>query len=134
MKIHGQEIKASEIVSLNPDRQSVLLKTKNLLLNELSDFTMNGMIRVKVTESEFQMAKFEYIRQLKMKPRPEDRVDPFLECLADDGGIDFNRLEELIEQRKTPQEIQKELDEEVALFLKFKERKIPYYGTLKIQA
>lgn len=104
MRIRGQEIDPTCIVSLIPDRQAVVIKTKNIVLSELSDMSMNGMIRVKVNESEFQMAKFEYLRTIRRSKNPEDRVDPFLECRDEDGGIDLKRMDALIELRKLPSE------------------------------
>lgn len=130
MRLLGEEIRAEDIVSLCPKRLSVLIRSKKMIHQEVAHFRMKDVIAVKCKdELEFNEIKFEFVAHIKKRPRPEDRVASF-EYENEDGTPDLEKMERLIEMRKTRPEKQKEFDDEMELMQLFKKHKMPYYGPL----
>jgi hypothetical protein len=73
--------------------------------------------------------KFKYINYIKTLPNPEDRVAAF-EYKRDDGSPDFEKMDRLIERRKTRKEKQIELNEEIETKKLCEKHRIKYYGPL----
>ena len=128
--LRGEEIRAQDIVSLNPKRLSVLVRSRRMLHQEIAYFRVGDLIAVECKDDvEFNEIKFEFIVHIKKRPNPDDRVASF-EYEGEDGIPDLKKMERLIEMRKSRAEKQKEYDDELELMQLFKKHKMPYFGPL----
>lgn len=78
----------------------------------------------------FNRIKFEWIKFIKTKPDPEDRVADY-EWRDENNLPDFNKLERLIESRKTVAEKKKEFEEELEIKMACEKYDIEYFGPLR---
>ena len=78
----------------------------------------------------FNRIKFEYVKHIKTLPKPEDRVADF-EWRREDGSPDFDKLDRLIEKRKTAAEKEKEFKEELEIKKACEKYGIEYFGPLR---
>jgi len=91
---HG--IAFSDVLDLCPKRESVLIKHQ-----------VSPWCREIVLGGNFSRFKFEAIKWIKKRPRPEDRCWMF-EIDDPEPGKSFEKLDQLIESRKTRLEKEKE--------------------------
>ena len=105
--MHG--IRFEYVIDLIPKKLEILYRTKN---HPYFDTLV-------LPEKEFRRFKFELIKWLKKRPRPEDRVMRF-ECLDEQGHFLFELEEKLIESRTTRKEkmIQQKKEEQIAQMMK----------------
>lgn len=116
MNFRGIEIKPEWIFSVIPDKRSIVLKNCPVLkLVELAERQEGKLILLKLdTEKELQDAKFEHVQELKKQARPEDRVADY-EIRDENGFIDFEKMERLVEKRKTSAEKSEERKQELEI-------------------
>jgi hypothetical protein len=130
MIFRGIEIKPEWILSVIPATNAIVVRTRLLVLHELAHRVVGDMVVLRLdSDKELQDAKFEHVRHLKGLPNPDARVASF-EIEHPEGGIDFKKMERLIEMRKTPDEKNREMQDELELMRKMKDRGIPYQGPL----
>lgn len=116
------------------DHKQSIVTFFHLELNKMADERYRDlerwglMIPIK-DKKEFNMIKFSYISHIKKREDPRDRVAHY-ECLDSNLITDFNKLEKLIETRKTREEKNRELKEEIELKKVFDKKRIKYYGPL----
>lgn len=79
--------------------------------DQLSDVLMSVTIKDKKI---FNKVKFEWIKHIKTRKNPSDRVADF-ECEDDDGAFNYDKYDKLVEGRKTRIERQREIDAEISL-------------------
>lgn len=81
-------------------------------------------------ESMFNRIKFEWIKFIKTRECPDDRVASF-EWRDENGVPDFEKLERLIERRKTIEEKRIEIEEELKIKEDCEKFGIEYFGPLR---
>lgn len=106
------------IYNIHPDKRLLLLHHHAYYI-DIADATpqieMDTLIPVTIPDPTlFNRIKFEWIKWIKTDPNPENRVADF-EWRDSNGLPDFKKLDKLIHSRKTIDEKQKEIDEELAL-------------------
>jgi hypothetical protein len=131
MMYKGVEIKPHQIMSVIPATRSIVVRTRLMILHEYAHRISGDLVCLKLeSDKDLQTAKFEHIQHIKKAANPSDRVADF-ECRDDEGFIDFDKMDRLINQRKTRHEKQQEIDDEIMLMEKMKEHGIEYNGPLK---
>ena len=122
-----KELYVDMIKEIIPERQVILLKPHSYyesIRDKDSDQWKEFFFPVTIKDSKaFEKIKFEYIRWIKTAPDPQDRVADF-EYQTPGELPDFDRLDKLIESRKTRQEKQKEIDEDIELIKECEKRRI----------
>lgn len=130
MMYKGVEIKPHQIMSVIPATRSIIVRTRLMILHEYAHRISGDLVCLKLeSDKDLQTAKFEHIQHIKKSARPDDRV-AFFEYEHPEGGYDFNKMDKLIEMRKTKAEKQAELDTELELMEKMKKAGIEYNGPL----
>lgn len=109
-------IEPHDIKCVIPHNKRVLLRPLRVyadLASNLKDSSLQFFICVdNVEDADMTRFKFEHIMHLKKMPNPEDRVADF-EWRDDNNLPDFDKLDRLIEKRKTRQERQAEIKEDM---------------------
>jgi len=110
----NQIIKTSDIVDVVPKSRSLITLVNPAYVDYADpNYLINGIryLRINVEDDRtFGQYKFEFLKMLKSKPDPADRVADF-EWHDQDGIPDFEKREALIESRKTVAERNKEKSE-----------------------
>lgn len=132
MLFRGITIRPEWIYQVIPGMRAIILRRCPVLkLIELAEKQYGTLILLKLdTDKELQDTKFEHVQHIKKNLKPEDRVADH-EIRDDEGYLDFEKMDRLIEMRKTSSEKEAERKEEYQLMLEMKKRNIPYYGPLR---
>lgn len=132
MLFRGMTIKPEWIYEVVPHMRAVILrKCPVLKITEMAEKQIGSLILLKLdSDKELQDAKFEHVQHIKKSANPSERVADF-EYRDNEGFIDFEKMERLINQRKTRQEKQKEINDELSIMKKMEERGIEYNGPIK---
>lgn len=122
------------LITVYPDKRAILLKYHPYYM-QISDDPKDSLNKygIFVTIPDpvtFNRIKFEYIRHIKTLPSPEDRVADY-EWRDEQGLPDFEKLDRLIEKRKTAEEKKKELMEEIEIKRACEKYGIEYWGPLR---
>lgn len=122
------------IYSLIPSRRVMLIRYHPYYasISDKQNIIPKGcLIPVTVDdEKEFNKIKFEYIKHIKKAKNPEDRVADF-EYMDTRMIPDFEKMDRLIEKRKTREEKAQELKEEIDIFQLCTKNRIEYFGSLR---
>lgn len=122
MIFRGIDIKPEHIKDVIPWNRRVLLKPFNIyaeIATNLSCQSIQFFICVDdVDDADMAKFKYEHIKYIKTLPNPEDRVADFE--IRDEQGIpNFDRERKLIESRKTRQERQAEIKDDMHMIEQF---------------
>lgn len=122
------------IRTMDPTRKTMILHPHEYYLPICDDpkcpLIKYGMQVTIYNDQLYNRIKFEYVRYLKTLPDPEDRVADY-EWRTEEGLPDFDKLERLIEKRKTAEEKRKELMEELEIKKACERFGIEYFGPLR---
>lgn len=122
MTYNGVDIDPADIRCVIPWNRRVLLKPRKIyaeLASNLRDSSIRFFIVVDDIENkDMSRFKFEHVKYIKTLPDPQDRVADF-EIVDKNGIPDFDKERKLIETRKTRQERQKEIKEDLELVKEF---------------
>jgi hypothetical protein len=130
IKLGEIEIFTDDVIDLIPGQETVLLKARRMYLPLVDKIDNKYVFVAKIYKKiEFNKFKFDYIKEIKTRPDPEDRVADF-EWRDANGLPDFDKRDKLVEGRKTRKEKQQELDFEIWYYKEVKKRGWPYYGPL----
>lgn len=130
----GKDLFIDMIKDMIPWRQGIVLHYheyyRGLSTTPEDPLLKYGILIEGISDQDFAKIKFEWIKFIKTRPNPDDRVADF-EWRDKDGLPDFDKLERLIERRKTREEKQKELLDEMELKKAFDKHGLEYNGPLK---
>ena len=116
MMFQGIEVRPQDITCVIPWNRRVLLKPFKMyaeLATNLNCSSIRYHICVDdVEDTDMSRFKFEHIKYIKTLPNPDDRVADF-EIRDKNGLPDFDKERRLIESRKTREERQAEIKEDM---------------------
>lgn len=130
----GFEIYIEDIEGMVPRKNMILVK-KSPYYDEIIEsehqikFSKISAIVINKTRT-YDRVKFEYIKHIKKSDNPDDRVADF-EVEDEFGFPDFDRLDRLIEKRKTKEERESELSDELYIKNECEKHGLEYYGRLR---
>lgn len=134
LKFKDHDLFIDMIYNLIPDKRLMLLRA-HPYYEELRDknepFKSKTLISVTVQdESMFNRIKFEFIKFIKTLKNPENRVADW-EWRDKDGLPDWDKLERLVEKRKTREEKAKEFNDELQIKKDCERFGVEYFGPLR---
>lgn len=133
VEFNGLTLYMDMIYSIEPLHRSVTLRAHEYyypLIKKPGDHC-HGLIFFKVdNDILFNRIKFEYIKFIKTLPKPEDRVADF-EYRDENNLPDFDKMDRLIEMRKTRDERAAELKDEIEIKQQCEKFNIEYFGPLR---
>ena len=130
VEFKGILIPAVYIYDLIPEKKRVIIRPHLDLLPHVDDPDRKHLQTITVNEREFESFKFGFLRYLKTMKKPEDRVADF-EYRKADGLPDFDKLDRLIERRKTRAERDQEFQDELWIKNECEKYDIEYLGPLR---
>lgn len=131
--INGMDVFVDMIQTVISHKQAVMIEHHEYYL-ELADNPKCSLIKygifVTITDKQrMSDIEFKFIRMLKNKKDPEDRVADF-EWHDENNIPDFDALEKLIKRRKTRDERQKEIQDELEWKELVEKHGLEYIGPL----
>lgn len=106
------------ISNIIPDKKLLIMHYHDYYkqwIDESSRVPHCSLVTVTVPDPDiFNKIKFEWIKWIKTDPNPDNRVADW-EWRTERGLPDFDKLDKLVESRKTRAEKQKEIDDELEL-------------------
>lgn len=103
-------------------------KNNKVIIRDLSKWLYTT--ETQLDQKEFNKFKFEFIKWLKQRVDPQDRVAEF-EYRDEHGLPDWDKQERLIEKRKTRAEKERDLQDELLIMKLSKKAGVEYYGPLR---
>jgi len=123
----------SSILDLNIQEQRIIVEASDHyrpIIEDPHHVLNKHVMKIHVADKmKFNKIKFSYIKYIKGRPNPDDRVADF-EFRDKRGLPDFDKLERLIEMRKTREEKQTELDDEINIKNLCEKHNVKYHGPL----
>lgn len=133
--INGTTLFMDMIYSLIPKKRALCIRSHEYYMHlaATKEDRQHGLIFFKVDNDVlFNRIKFEYIKYIKSLPNPEDRVADF-ECRDENDLPDFDKMDRLIEKRKTRDEKAKEFNDELEIKRLCEKNNVEYFGPLRDQ-
>jgi len=130
IKIFKFMINASDVLDFNLENNAIFLKPSKESLAMADYRTLKGAIVMVLDQKEFNRILFEAKKYLKEKEDPEDRVFEY-EWQDDDPIRSLDKLDRLIEMRKTKVEKHEELKFEIWIKEEQEKLGLEYFGPLR---